>query len=178
MLKRRSNKYTRKRLRHREKQLREHLDRLLSGFNPDNPHDDRSNFRLLLRVRWLVYDFIYLRLKLNPRWQKRQWFLELFDVDEVRITNSSLELIGDIVWWAEGKDAIERWWPADHEPHRVGPYKLKIRGDLSGGCWVLEPLIARLRTPKLAKRNADYEIEFGKGSTYMMARSKGWRKAV
>jgi len=84
----------------------------------------------------------------------------------------------DMVWWAEGKDAIGEWWPADHEPRWVGPYKGKFRGDPSGGYWVWGPVIARLRMPKLAKRKADYEIEFGKGSTYIKTGSNKWRKVV
>ena len=178
MQERRSDRYTRKRLRYRERHLRKHLDLFLTGFDPEQPLDDKSNFRLLLKLRWLVTDFIYLRLKLNPKWQMKRWFLELFDVDEIRILNGNLEIIGDIVWWAEGKDAVGEWWPADHEPHSVGPYKVKIRGELNGGYWILEPVIARLRMPRVARRDADYEIEFGRGSTHLKIRSKSWPKAV
>jgi hypothetical protein len=177
---RKSNKSARKRLRYREGQLQKYLDALLKGHDPDKPFDERSfdeksNYRLLLKLRWLVTDFIYLRLKLHPEWQTKEWFLELFDVDEIRIGANRVTLKGDIVWWAEGKDAVGQWWPAGHEPHWVGQYKIKIRGDLNGGYWLLEPLVASLRMPTRARHNADYEIEFGQGSTYMKPRSKGWR---
>jgi hypothetical protein len=183
MPRRKGNKSAKRLLRFREKQLRGYLNSFLTSFDLEKPSDEASfdetsNFRLLLKLRWCVYDFIYLRLKLNPKWQKKQWFLELFDVDEINIGEDDVVLRGDIVWWAEGKDAVGEWWPADHEPHWVKPYKVKIRGELSGGYWILEPVIARLRIPKVTKRNAEYEIEFGKGSTYMKISSKRWRKAV
>ncbi|MDQ3819669.1 MAG: hypothetical protein M3362_18610, partial [Acidobacteriota bacterium] len=115
----------------------------LDSFDTEKPLDDERNFHLLLKLRWLIYEFIYVRLKLNPKWMKKKWFLELPDVDFVRIENGGVELSGDIVWWAEGKDAVGEWWPADHAPHRTGVYKVKIRGDLDGGYWVTEPVIAR-----------------------------------
>ena len=70
-----------------------HLISFLTGFDPEKPSDEasfdeKSNFRLLLRLRWCVHDFIYLRLKLNPKWQKKQWFLELFDLDEIALAKT------------------------------------------------------------------------------------------
>ena len=144
----------------------------LDGFNSEKPLDDDGNFGLLLKLRWLIYDFIYVRLKLHPGWVKKRWFLELLDVDSVKIGNGGVEIAGDIVWWAEGKDAVGEWWPADHEPHRIGVYKVKIRGGLDGGRWVVEPVMAKLRKPKIPKRNAGYEIDFGKDSTYLKLRSR------
>jgi hypothetical protein len=172
MRRKRSKRYLRKYLRRREKVLGKHLSLFLDGFDAERPLDDESNFHLLLKLRWLIYDFIYVRLKLNPRWMRKKWFLELFDVDSVRVKNGGVEFSGDIVWWAEGKDAEGEWWPADHEPHRTGVYKVKIRGDMDGGDWVVEPVTAKLRKSKLPKRNAGYEIDFGKGSTYMKINSR------
>jgi hypothetical protein len=162
-----SKRYLKKRLRRREKALGKYLSLFLVGFDAEKPLDDESNFPLLLKLRWLIYDFIYFRLKLNRKWMKKKWFLELFDVDSVRIKNGVVEFIGDMVWWTEGKDAVGEWWPSDHEPHPIGVYKVKIRGDLGGGYWIVEPVTAKLRTSKIQKRNAGYEIDFGKGSTYM-----------
>lgn len=173
MKRRTNNRQLKKRLRLREKALGKYLSLFLDGFNPEQSLEAGSdNFRLLLSLRWLVYDYIYFRLKLDPRWAKKLWFLDLFDVDRIKIANEDVELTGDIVWWAEGKDALGEWWPADHEPYRTAPYKKKMRGDLSGGYWVLEPVIAKLRQPTSPKRNARYEIEFGRGSTYMKIISK------
>ena len=172
MRRKRSKRYLKKYLRRREKALEKYLSLFLDGFDAGKPLDDESNFRLLLKLRWLIYDFIYVRLKLNPKWMRKKWFLELFDVDSVKIQNGGVKFSGDIVWWAEGKDAVGEWWPSDHEPHRTGVYKVKIRGDLDGGYWVVEPVTATLRKPKIPKHNTGYEIDFGKGSTYMKIRSR------
>jgi hypothetical protein len=167
MPKKGSKRHLKSYLRSREKELKTVLTHFLNGFNPSLPLDDENNFQLLLRLRWLIYDYLYVRLKLHPAWRKKQWFLELFDVDQVAIETDSATLTGDIVWWAEGKDAIGEWWPTDHEPHPTGVHKIKLRGDLSGGHWVLEPMIARIKIAKVPKRDAEYYIEFGKGNTFL-----------
>ncbi len=143
----------------------------LDNFNPAESLKEKGNFRCLLNLEWLVYDFIHVRLRLHPKWRGKKYFLDLFDIDKVLIKDGAVYLTGDIVWWAEGDDAAGEWWPADHEPHWVGVYKVKMRGDLSGGYWVIEPVFARLRQAKTPKRNAEYEIEFGTGSTYMKIKS-------
>lgn len=172
MRRKRSKRYLRKYLRRREKALGKYLSLFLDSFDAGKPLDDESNFRLLLKLRWLIYDFIYVRLKLNPQWMRKKWFLELFDVDSVKIRDGSVEFSGDIVWWSEGEDAVGKWWPPDHEPHRTGVYKVKIRGDLDGGYWMVEPVDAKLRKSNIPKRNAEYEIYFGTGSTYMKIKSR------
>lgn len=166
---RRSRRHLKKHLRRREAELARRLRRFLEGYDPSKPHDDErgENFRLLLRLRWLVFTFIYVRLRLAPWWSNRRRFLEHFDVDEVKVEGGGVELSGDMVWWAEGRDAAGEWWPPDHEPHPTGVYKVKIRGDLGGGHWVLEPVRVRMRLPSAPWRGAPYEIEFGRGSTYL-----------
>lgn len=159
-------------LRRKERELGEHLSLFLEGFDAGKPPGEEPNRRALLKLRWLVYAFIYVRLKLNPAWARKKWFLELFDVDSASVNGRRVELSGDMVWWAEGKDAEGEWWPADHEPRWTGVYKVKIRGDLDGGYWVIEPVSARLTEPATPNRDAAYEIEFGTGSTYMKIRSR------
>lgn len=66
-------------------------------------------------------------------WMKKQWFLDLLDVDGVGLRNGRILLYGDVAWWAEGADAIGEWWMPDHEAYKSGPYKIKPSGDLSGG---------------------------------------------
>jgi hypothetical protein len=171
MRRRRNKRYLKKSLRRREKQLDAHLRRFLDGLDSEQPLEEESNFRLLLKLRWLITDFIYLRLKLHRGW-KDGWFLDLFDVIELKTTGEGVELTGDIVWWVEGKGADTAWIPADHESHPTGVYKVKIRGDINGGQWVVEPVSARLKRAKVLKRNAVYVIEFGKGSTYMKIESR------
>lgn len=178
MEKRHSKRARKKRLRAREGQLNaalalflEHYDfsLALDAEDPTATPETERQFRLLLQLRWLVNDFLWVRLKLHPAWRKRQWFLELFDVDELRIENGSVTMRGDVVWWAQGKDAFGQWWPADHEPHPTASYKVKIRGELDGGFWVLEPMNVILKPAKTEKHNAGYQIEFGYGSTYLKA---------
>src|SRR5436305_1403530 len=123
MQRRKSNKYLKKYLRSSEKRLANRLRRLLQWFNPqqalepEQPYDDRSNYRLLLDLRWLIQGFIYIRLKMNPRWRGKRWFLDLLDVDQVKLEGDRAELHGDIAWWAEGKAAEGEWWSSDHEPY-------------------------------------------------------------
>lgn len=153
------------------------LRRFLDGYDPALPLDNGEgdggeNFRLLLRLRWLIFDFIHVRLRLKPWWGNRRRFLEHFDVDEVKVERDGVELVGDMVWWARGAEAAGVWWPPDHEPHRAGIYKVKIRGDLAGGKWVVEPVRVRLRVSRSPRRNASYEIEFGRGSTYLKTKSR------
>lgn len=153
------------------------LRRFLEGYDPagplDNGEGDRGeNFRLLLRLRWLIFTFIHVRLELTPWWGGRRRFLEHLDVDEVNIAGGSVELVGDMVWWAEGREAeAGDWWPPDHETHPTGVYKVKIRGDLGGGRWVVEPVRVRMSVARVAWRKASYEIEFGRGSTYLKIKS-------
>ncbi len=169
---RRSRRHLKKYLRRREAQLALWLRGFLEGYDPSRPHDDPGgeNFRLLLRLRWLVHAFVHTRLLLAPWWGKRRRFLEHLDVDEVRLSPRGVELKGEMVWWAEGREAEGEWWPPDHEPRPTGFYKVKLRGDLGGGRWVLEPVRVRMRLPSAPRRGAGYEIEFGRGSTHMKIR--------
>lgn len=161
-----------KHLRRREAELGGRLRRFLEGFDPARPlveegRDPGENFRLLLGLRHLIYSFIHVRLELKPWWGNRRRFLENFDVDEVKVEGGRVELAGEMVWWAVGREAEGEWWPADHEPRRARVYKVKMRGDLGGGLWVSEPVRVRLSLPEVPRRNAAYEIEFGRGSTYL-----------
>jgi len=168
MRRRRNKRYLKKRLRLREGQLGNTVSLFVDKFDPRQPLEGEHNYRLLLKLRWLVSDFIYLRLKLHPTWMRKQWFLDLFDVDNVTVRDGAVVLVGDAVWWAQGKDADGAWWPSDHQPRQSGPYKIKLRGDLSGGRWVLEPVRAELKLPVDVQRTAGYRVEFGQGSTYMV----------
>lgn len=173
----RSRRDLKKYLRRREAELDRWLRRFIDGYDPSLPlgrdgGDPGGNFRLLLRLRWLIYAFVHVRLKLAPWWGNRRRFLEHLDVDEVKVEGGRVELIGEMVWWAEGREAAGEWWPADHEPHPTGVYKVKIRGDLGGGFWVLEPVRVRMRLAEAPWRRAAYEIEFGRGSTYLEIKSR------
>lgn len=132
-MRRKTKRHLKKYLRQREKELNKHLSRFLNDFDLTRSFDDEENFKPLLKIRWQIYELIYIRLKLHPRWIGKQWFLDLLDVDNLKIENNSVWFTGDIVWWAEGKDAVGEWYPADHEPQKTRPYKEKIRGNLDGG---------------------------------------------
>jgi hypothetical protein len=174
---RRNKRELKKHLRQREAALDRLLRHFLANFDPtrslDGGHQDPGeNFWLLLRLRWLIFTFIHVRLELTPWWGNRKRFLEQLDVDEVRVGDGRVELVGEMVWWAQGREAEGEWWPADHEPHRTGFYKVKLRGDLDGGGWVVEPVRVSLRVAKVPWRNAAYDIEFGVGSTYLKIKSR------
>jgi hypothetical protein len=159
-------------LRRREALLDRWLRRFLDAYDPAAPLDNGegeggANFQLLLRLRWLIFTFVHTRLELTPWWGGRNRFLEHFDVDAVKTGPGVVELTGDMVWWAQGREAAAGgWWPPDHEPRRTGVYKVKIRGDLGGGRWVVEPVRVRMRVARVPRRDASYEIDFGYGSTY------------
>jgi hypothetical protein len=172
MPKRRSKRRLKKNLRLRERALSKDLDLFLNGFDAEQPLDSETNFRLLLKLRWLIYEFIYVRLKLNRKWMRKKWFLELFDVDHVQISDDEVKLTGDIVWWAEGKDAAGEWWFPDSQLHQTAVYKVKIRGDLDGGHWVLEPMTVNITQAKSLKHDATYEIDFGKGYSFLKIKSR------
>lgn len=174
---RRTKRSLKKHLRQREAALDGRLRHFLANFDPARPLDEGhqdpgENFRLLLRLRWLIYTFIHVRLELTPWWGRRKRFLEHLDVDEVRVGDGRVELFGDMVWWAQGREAEGEWCPADHEPHGAGFYKVKLRGVPGAGPWVKEPVRVSMRVAEVPWRNASYEIEFGRGSTYLKIRSR------
>jgi hypothetical protein len=171
---RRSKRRWKKHLRSREQKLNQALQQFIEGFdlafdvndpNPTSSPEKERNFRLLLRLRHLTFSFLWIRLKLHPAWRNKQWFLELPDFEDIEINQDRVLLTGDIIWWAEGKDAIGQWWPADHDPQRMGFYKMKLRGD--AGKWVIEPMRVMLKLAATPKRVATYDLEFGYGSTYL-----------
>ena len=86
-------------------QLGTQLDMFLNGFDLEQSLEEERNFHLLLKLRWLVNDYISLRIRMHPKWRTKKWLLDLWDVDQVNIKDGSVELRGDAVWWALGNDA-------------------------------------------------------------------------
>ena len=116
---------------------------------------------MMLPIRWALFGLTYGHLKLTRDWGKRSWFLELPDIDtitKIGRPESGFQLSGEIIWWAEGKDAEGEWWPQDRIP------------DVTkwGGKYVAEPFEARVFPLWHKKRGLSYEIEFGQGSTYQL----------
>lgn len=182
MARKKGKRASKKSLRRRESQLNAALMSFINNYDPsitisndDDPvstPEKERQFRILLRLRWLINAFLFLRLKHHPAWRNKQWFLDLFDVDSVAIENDLVILKGDIVWWALGNDAIGNWWPSDHRAYRTGIYKVKIRGDMMQGYWVIEQLTATLQLSRMKKRVANYDLEFGFGNTYLKYSNK------
>ena len=174
----RSKRKLKKYLRSKETQLNGALHSFIENFAPaidvsqlepsSSPESERQ-FHLLLRLQWLCFHFLWVRLKLHPLWRGKRWFLELFDVEQVSITSNAVTLTGEIIWWAEGEDAVGEWWPPDHDPHSMGFHRIKLRGDPAegDGKWVIEPMRVTLKLATTPKRNATYDLEFGYGSTYL-----------
>ncbi len=174
----RSNRRLKKYLRGKEAQLNSTLQKFIDEFDPaidvealepTSSSENERQFRLLLRLRWLSYEFLWVRLKLHPAWCGKRWFLELFDVEQVSINKNTVTLTGEIIWWAEGQNAVGEWCPSDHDPHLMGFHRIKLRGNpIDGdGKWVIEPMKVTVKLAKTSNRNATYALEFGYGSTYL-----------
>ncbi len=122
-------------------------------------YEDRKE---MLSIRWSISDLLYYHLKLDPDWSKRNWFLELLDIDSLEINQEPRTLIsieGKCDWWAEGKDAeAPVWWPADRVPNVTK----------SGARYMTEPFTARIRLQKDQENRLRYKFEFGAGSTYRL----------
>jgi hypothetical protein len=116
----------------------------------------------MLSIRWRIYDLVYYHLKLDPDWSKRNWFLELLDIDSLEINREPRALIsiaGKYDWWAEERDAeADVWWPADRVPN-VTKY---------GARYMTEAFTARIGLEKDQQKRLRYEFEFGAGSTYIL----------
>jgi hypothetical protein len=114
----------------------------------------------LLQVRWRIYDLVYYHLKLDPDWSKKDWFLDLLDIDSLEINRGQVTLIvvaGKYDWWAAGRDAeAAEWWPTDRVPN-VTKY---------GSRYMTEPFTARIRLKNGQRERLLYRFKFGAGSTY------------
>ncbi len=172
---RKSKRRIKKILRKQEKRLNSALKAFVEGYDFSFPTDgvfaktpeEERQFRLLLRLRGLAGDFLWLRLKTDVRWRGKAWYLDFLSVDDVRVTDDRVQLSGDIVWWAEGAFAREEWWPKDHEVHPTGFYRRVLRGDTGSLQYVIEPVKGWFGLARNDRRDATYEIKFGFGSTYL-----------
>lgn len=116
--------------------------------------------------------------------------MELIDTDLIKIDKQTktVEIRGEIICWAMGEVNYEKWWNDDQQPQRTCSYRGKVRGEIRmaddfcwmetknaknkiedwrGGYFVIEPVKAIFKLSKSRKRNPSYEIEFGKGISFM-----------
>jgi hypothetical protein len=123
---------------------------------------ENENHKEILSIRWGIYDLLYYHLKLDPDWSKRNWFLELLDIESLEINQEPRTLIsiaGKYDWWAEGKDAEAAvWWPDDRVPNVT---KHGVR-------YMTEPFTARIWLQKDQENRLRYKFEFGADSTYRL----------
>src|SRR5262245_31198954 len=134
-------------------------------------------FRKLLPIRWSLYGLTYNYLVLDRKWKWKDFFLEYPDITDITANAdgaSRVVVTGEFIWWAEGKDRIGKWWPADRTPHK----QIRVRGqdeshlevvpapELEKGGFLVEPFEAVIWPAWTRKRGLKYRIEFGKGTTF------------
>lgn len=156
--------------------------------------NDKTNFQRLLSLRWFINDAVYLRHHLNGKWlkiwKKTNYFFDLVDIDSVNYFKNinSVEIRGEMACWAMGEANYSKWWNDDQQPYRTCSYRGTVRGEIRrtndfcwmetknsknkiedwrGGYFIIEPVKAIFKLAKSPNRNPFYEIEFGKGSTFM-----------
>jgi hypothetical protein len=134
-------------------------------------------FRILLPIRWSLYGLTYNHLILDRKWKWKDFFLEYPDITDITANdgNSSRVVItGEFIWWAEGKDGVGKWWPADRVPYK----QIRVRTqddshleiiqepELEKGGFLVEPFEAVVWPDWNKKHELKYRIEFGKGATF------------
>lgn len=134
-------------------------------------------FRILLPIRWSLYGLTYNHLVLDKKWKWNDFFLEYPDITDITVNDdgaSRVVVIGEFIWWAQGKDGIGKWWPADRAPYK----QIRVREqdeshlevvqvpELEKGGFLVEPFEAIVQPAWNKKRGLKYRIEFGKGTTF------------
>jgi hypothetical protein len=134
-------------------------------------------FRILLPIRWSLYGLTYNHLVLDKKWKWKDFFLEYPDITDITANDelaSRMVITGEFIWWAEGKDGIGKWWPADRDPYKQIRVREKDEShlevvqapDLEKGGFLVEPFEAIVQPAWNKKRGLKYRIEFGKGTTF------------
>ncbi|HEY7181557.1 MAG TPA: hypothetical protein VIC84_09065 [Blastocatellia bacterium] len=134
-------------------------------------------FRVLLPIRWSLYGLTYNHLVLDRKWKWKDFFLEYPDITDITAIDgeaSRVVITGEFIWWAEGKDRVGKWWPADRSPHK----QIRVREgneshlevvqapELEEGGFLVEPFEAVIWPAWNRKRGLKYRIEFGKGTIF------------
>jgi len=139
--------------------------------------NEEDLFRILLPIRWSLYGLTYNHLVLDRKWKWKDFFLEYPDLTDINANDqaaSRIAITGEFIWWAEGKDGIGKWWPADREPSKQIRVRVQDEShlevvqapELEKGGFLVEPFEAVIWPAWNKKRGLKYRIKFGKGSTY------------
>jgi hypothetical protein len=134
-------------------------------------------FRILLPIRWSLYGLTYNHLVLDRKWKWKDFFLEYPDITDITANgdgSSGVVIVGEFIWWAEGKDWVGKWWPADRAPYKQirvciedqSHLEIVQAPELEDGGFLVEPFEAIIWPAWNKKRGLKYRIEFGKGATY------------
>src|SRR5262245_55311899 len=78
--------------------------------------NEKDMFSIVLPIRWSLYGLTYNHLILDRKWKWKDFFLEYPDITGITVTDDDayrVVITGEFIWWAEGKDRIGKWWPAD-----------------------------------------------------------------
>jgi hypothetical protein len=133
-------------------------------------------FRKLLPIRWSLYGLTYNHLVLDRKWKWKDFFLEYPDLTDISANDKAaarIAITGEFIWWAEGKDGIGKWWPADRAPYKQIRVRVQDEShleivqahELEKGGFLVEPFEAVIWPAWNKKRGLKYRIKFGKGST-------------
>ena len=134
-------------------------------------------FRILLPIRWSLYGLTYNHLVLDRKWKWKDFFLEYPDITDINANGdgaSEVVIVGEFIWWAEGKDGVGKWWPADRAPYKQIRVRIQDQShleiiqdpELETGGFLVEPFEAVVWPAWNRKRGLKYRIEFGKGATF------------
>lgn len=149
----------RKRRSSNEPRLKEALRAYLKFTASNTTPTVDETFKVVRPIRWALFGLTYDHLKLTRDWSRRNWFLELPDITAIKFSkesNTICEIDGEIIWWAEGKDAEGEWWPQGRTPNE----------NRWGGKYMVEPFRAKVFPMWNKKHGLKYEIKFGGGSSY------------
>jgi hypothetical protein len=119
---------------------------------------DKEREQLLLPIRWSLFSLLYYHLKLARGWSDRKWFLEIPDIKEIEKIDHSIIIKAEVIWWPEGTNVNDKWWPSDRQPI--------IDHHNNNNKWMIEPVIAIIAPFWGSNRRLRYKLEFGVGSTY------------
>src|SRR5262245_30989706 len=163
--------------RHRdETRLKKSLRKFLDYEASVEVVNEEDLFKILLPIRWSLYGLTYNHLILDRTWKWKDFFLEYPDITGITSNNAGATRVvvtGAFIWWAEGKDGVGKWWPADRAPYKQVRVEVQDEShleivqspDLEKGGFLVEQFESVIWPAWNRKRGLKNRIEFGIGMT-------------